>query len=191
MRRVGSLLGIVGLLILGWVGWTMYGPGGEPITNFLQGREQAALQSQLSHEKARHPGLSCVRAREGHAVGVLRIPAIGVRQVVVEGTGHDDLERGPGHYPGTGLPGDGGTIAIAGHRTTWGAPFRHLDSLRHGDRITLCGASYRVQTVIVVPATDWRVVLAHRPVETLLLSACHPLYSAAERIIVLATRSPL
>lgn len=184
--KLSRLLVLVGLVLVGYGAWTMFGPSGDPVTGYLQHREQRHLRHTLAHAHA--PARACARAREGEPLGMLRIPAINVTQVVVQGTGHEDLKKGPGHYPSTALPGSGKTVAVAGHRTTWGAPFRHVDSLRQGDLITFCGVKYRVQTVVIVPSNDWKIIRAHRPVETLILSACHPLYSASHRIIVLARR---
>jgi sortase A len=125
----------------------------------------------------------------GDPMGRLVIPAIGVSDVFVQGTGSADLRKGPGHYPATPLPGERGTVAIAGHRTTYGAPFRNVDKLDPGDRIELrmpyARFTYRVERTKIVPATELSVTdrVAH---DRLVLSACHPLYSAAQRIIVFA-----
>src|SRR5919205_1034702 len=73
----------------------------------------------------------------GDAIARITIPSIGVSKYVVEGTDTASLRKGPGHYPSTPLPGRRGTVAIAGHRTTYGAPFRHVDELRHRDRIVV------------------------------------------------------
>jgi sortase A len=129
------------------------------------------------------------RVKAGQALGRIRIPRIGAKYVVVEGTGHDDLMKGPGHYPDTPLPGLHGTVAIAGHRTTYLAPFHDVDELKAGDTITLdmpyARFTYAVQTTKIVPPT---ALYVKRPVgyDRLVLSACHPLYSAAQRIIVFA-----
>jgi sortase A len=129
------------------------------------------------------------RTDDGDPLGRIRIPSIGVSSVVVAGTGTSDLRLGPGHYPGTPLPGASGTVAIAGHRTTYGAPFRKLDKLGKGDRIEVrmpYGTFvYRVeQRQIVAPTALW---VTHRTsYDRLILSACHPLYSAAQRIVVFA-----
>jgi sortase A len=129
------------------------------------------------------------RTDDGQPLGRLRIPSIGVSSVVVAGTGTSDLRLGPGHYPGTPLPGARGTVAIAGHRTTYGAPFRRLDKLGRGDRIEVrmpYGTFvYRVeQSRIVAPTALW--VTRRASYDRLILSACHPLYSAAKRIVVFA-----
>jgi sortase A len=129
------------------------------------------------------------RTDDGQPLGRIRIPSIGLSSVVVAGTGTSDLRLGPGHYPGTPLPGARGTVAIAGHRTTYGAPFRKLDKLSNGDRIEVrmpYGTfTYRVeQRRIVAPTAIW--VTRRKSYDRLILSACHPLYSAAQRIVVFA-----
>ena len=131
-------------------------------------------------------------ARKVHAgdpIGRIRLPAAGIDDVMVEGTGTADLRNGPGHYPATPLPGQRGTVGIAGHRTTYGAPFRHLDAVKPGDRVELTlpyGVfTYRVERTRIVKPTDvW--VTDRVSFDRLILSACHPLYSAAKRIVVFA-----
>jgi len=129
------------------------------------------------------------RTEDGDPLGRIRMPSIGVSSVVVAGTDAASLRLGPGHYPGTPLPGSRGTVAIAGHRTTYGAPFRKLDRLGRGDRVELrmpYGTFvYRVERRRIVPPTATWVTrrVGH---DQLILSACHPLYSAAKRIIVFA-----
>ena len=129
------------------------------------------------------------RTDDGDAVGRLRIDRIGLSSVVIEGTNADDLRRGPGHYPATPLPGQRGTVGIAGHRTTYGAPFRKIDKVRRGDDIVVTMPYgrfiYRVERTRIVKPTDvW--VTQRVSYDRLILSACHPLYSAAERIVVFA-----
>ncbi len=129
------------------------------------------------------------RALPGEPLGRVRMPTIGVSTVFVEGTGTEELRSGPGHYPGTPLPGARGTVAIAGHRTTYGAPFRKLDRLRRGHRVeveTSYGRfAYTVErTQIVAPTALW--VTRRVGHDRLVLTACHPLYSAAQRIVVFA-----
>jgi sortase A len=119
----------------------------------------------------------------------VRIARIGLSEVVVQGTDAGSLRKGPGHYPGTPLPGRGGTVGIAGHRTTYGAPFRNIDDLRPGDRIVVelpyARFEYAVERQRIVPPTATWIT---RPAgyERLVLSACHPLYSAAQRIVIFA-----
>ena len=132
------------------------------------------------------------RAEEGGPVGRIKVGKIGLDEVVVQGTGTGDLRRGPGHYPDTPLPGARGTVAVAGHRTTYGAPFRRLDQLGRGDRIEMLMPygrfTYTVERTRIVPPTATWVTnrAAH---DRLVLTACHPLYSAAQRIVVFARLS--
>jgi len=122
-------------------------------------------------------------------VGRIRVPHIGASFVVVKGTSTSDLHGGPGIYPQTRFPGVPGTTAIAGHRTTYLAPFRHIDALRRGDVIVLDMPygrfTYTVEGHRIVGPTDLGVI---DPVgyDRLVLSACTPLYSAAQRIVVFA-----
>jgi sortase A len=128
------------------------------------------------------------RAKTGHAIGIIRIPKIGRRDAIVQGTDTDSLRKGPGHYPATSFPGEGGTVAIAGHRTTYGAPFNQVDKLKPGDEIILempyGKFTYAVQKTKIVDPTDLSVVDRVPGAEQLVMSACHPLYSASQRIIV-------
>jgi sortase A len=126
---------------------------------------------------------------DGDPLGHLRLPSAGIDDVMVEGTGTADLRSGPGHYPYTPLPGQPGTVAVAGHRTTYGAPFRDLDAVKPGDQVELSlpyGVfTYRVERTRIVRPTDvW--VTDRVSYDRLILSACHPLYSAAKRIVVFA-----
>ena len=126
----------------------------------------------------------------GDALGRLVIPALDVHPVVVHGTRWaQELSRGPGHYERTTLPGLDKVVAIAGHRTTFGAPFRHIDDLENGDVITLEMAygkfEYRVFAHEIVRDDDWSI-LRPRGFDTLVLSACHPLYGSSHRWIVYA-----
>jgi sortase A len=125
----------------------------------------------------------------GAAIGRITISKIGANFDIVQGTDTGSLEKGPGHYPATALPGLGQTVAIAGHRTTYLAPFRHIDALAQGDQILVkmpyARFTYVVQRrQIVLPTALW--VLKNAGYDRLVLSACNPLYSAAQRIIVFA-----
>jgi sortase A len=126
----------------------------------------------------------------GAALGRLTVPRMGLKTVFVHGTRWGpDLSKGPGHFPQTSLPGVGRTMAIAGHRTTFGAPFRHIDSMRRGDAIKLslpyATFHYRVFEHEIVDNEDWSII-RDRGFDTLVLSACHPLYSAKQRWVVYA-----
>jgi len=124
---------------------------------------------------------------DGDPVGVLKIPKIGVNKVIVQGTSTGDLQQGPGHYPGTPLPGEAGNAAIAGHRTTYGAPFYNLNELGTGDTIevtTVQGTfTYRVSGTQVVSPNDVAVVAATTTPE-LTLTTCNPRFSASTRLVV-------
>ena len=126
----------------------------------------------------------------GAPIGRLAIPGMGLSTILVEGTDRwGSLTKGPGRYGNTSFPGSGATVGVAGHRTTFSAPFRHIDNLRKGDRITLkmpYGTFvYQVRAHKIVKSNDWSIIdqVGH---EQLVLSACHPLYSASQRWVVFA-----
>jgi sortase A len=130
------------------------------------------------------------KLKNGEPLGRITIPRIDVGAIFVQGTRWGaDLSQGPGHYPQTSLPGVGRTMAIAAHRTTFGAWFRHIDSLEAGDRILIrmpyAAFHYRVFAHRVVKSGDWSII-RDRGFDTLVLSACHPLYSASHRWVVFA-----
>ena len=123
-------------------------------------------------------------------MGRIVAPGMGLRTIFVHGTSWGrDLSKGPGQYERTSVPGLGKTTAIAGHRTTFGAPFRRIDRLNPGDEITLelpYGTFvYRVFQHRVVASDDWSII-RERGFDALVLSACHPLYSASQRWVVFA-----
>jgi sortase A len=126
---------------------------------------------------------------EGSPIGRIKIDRIGLNMVVLQGTNTGTLERGPGHYKVTPLPGQPGTVAIAGHRTTYLAPFRHINDIRDGDEIRLempyAAFTYVVQKHEIVDPADVGII---NPVgyPRLVLTACHPLYSAAKRYAIFA-----
>jgi sortase A len=130
------------------------------------------------------------RTPDGGAVGRIVIPRIGASFVVVKGTSTEDLEGGPGVYPETGLPGTTHTTAIAGHRTTFLAPFRHIDALSPGSSIRLRMPygefTYAVIGQRVVEPTDVQAAIANVGYNRLVLSACTPVFSAAKRLLVFA-----
>lgn len=125
----------------------------------------------------------------GHALGRIEIPHIGISFTFVQNTDESSLSKGPGHYADTVLPGEHGTVAIAGHRTTYLAPFRHIDSLRSGDRVLLNMPYgqfvYRVESSRVVLPSDVAVIRREQH-DRVVLTACTPLFSAAKRIVVSA-----
>lgn len=208
LRRALSALGVVltgaGVLILLFVAYQLWGTG--VYTAQAQGDLKAQFRAKAAapapsptttstavSTPAPAPAPAPAPPPTGEAVAVIRIPKIGVDRAVVEGVSPADLRKGPGHYPSTPLPGEQGNAAIAGHRTTYGAPFNRLDELKAGDEIqvtTLVGSyTYRVvEQKIVRP--DQVEVLDPTPDARLTLTTCHPKYSAAQRLIIVASLAP-
>lgn len=209
LRTASSVLIVAGILLIADAGVTLAWQ--EPVSALVAAIRQDELSGQLNRleragptpaERAALARMRDARARmaflaralrrkvrEGDPIGRITMPAIGASYVVVQGTGTGDLRKGPGHYPATTFPGLPGTVAIAGHRTTYGAPFHNINDLHRGSQIHLrmpYGAfTYAVEkTRIVPPTATWvtRDVGENR----LVLSACHPLFSAAKRIVVFA-----
>jgi sortase A len=183
VRRVGYVLaaaGLAGCVYAGVILWR-----GDPVTGVYAAIQQRHLRKELGAGRAARP----LRIEEGHAFAVIRIPRLGLNAVVVQGTSTADLRKGPGHYRITGVPGAGRVVAIAGHRTTFGAWFRHIDDLRKGDPVVLdfhgVAYVYRVNGHRVVAANDWSII-RYRGYEKLVLTACHPVYSASHRWVVFA-----
>jgi sortase A len=158
----------------------------EPISAFMQSREQRELEDALNPPPGR---VLRKQPLKGDAIGRIELPTVGRSYFMVEGTSKNALRKGPGHYPKTPLPGERGTVAVAGHRTTYGAPFRTIDKLERGDEVIASMPwgrfVYRVEKSRIVPPTEVSVTRKVKH-DRLVLSACHPLYSAAERIVVLA-----
>ncbi len=184
LRFVASVMIVSGTLLIADAAVTLLWQ--EPVSAFVAERHQGKLETAYFD-----PPRRVVRREplEGDAIARIAIPAIGVSEYVIEGTDLGSLRRGPGHYPETPLPGEPGTVAIAGHRTTYGAPFREIDQLDPGDRIVVDMPDgrfvYRVERTVIVDDQDLSV-LEPAGYRRLVLSACHPLYSAAQRIIVFA-----
>jgi sortase A len=195
LRFVASVLMVSGALLIADAGVTLLWQ--EPISAFLAARQQNALADELEEPDLQARVIRAFRnstpaEREklrGDAIGKIELPTIDKDYYVVEGTDTSSLRKGPGHYEDTPLPGQRGTVGIAGHRTTNGAPFRNIDDLDPRDQIRVempYGTFvYSVEETRIVDDNDLSV---KDPVgyNRLLLSACHPLYSAAQRIIVFA-----
>ena len=182
----GGLSGLSGVLLLGAIG--LFG------WPFFSG----IYNSWLQHNLAGQFGSGAIRkAYLGHRVGEgqpltrIKIPAIGVNSIVVEGTSESALRAGAGHYPATALPCTVGNVAIAGHRTTYGRPFSNVDQLKVGDPIQLdtpigsCTYSVTQAPFSVLP-TDLSVVDNTPGQYTLTLTSCTPKGSASHRIILKA-----
>ncbi len=153
----------------------------------------AALRKVRSHAWDRYRAAERLlndKALRGHALARLKIPKIGLNTVVVEGTGTNDLVKGPGHYVGTMLPAMPGAFAIAGHRTTFQAPFRNLDQLGHGSRIFVLMPygrfEYRVTSMYSTTPANVKSIIPRHGHSKLVLTACDPPGSAAKRLVVIA-----
>lgn len=212
MRRFARLSGIVlaaiGLLALVWtfVVWRWQ----DPFTALYTTWQQRKLASQLQHELATWPRLQFTRheslraearmvelaaarfrhtAQVGQAIGRIIVPRLGLNMVLANGTDDGSLERGPGRDLRTYMPGQNRLVYIAGHRTTFLAPFSHIDAIRPGDPIRLempyGDFVYRAFRHVIVPADDLAVLRSPRH-ELLALQACNPRFFATERYIVYA-----
>jgi sortase A len=203
LGAIGRTCITAGVLILLFVAYQLWGTG------IREAQAQRKLENEFDQrlgdagvvapdESAQGPGPTPTTstagpppppAAEGDAVAHLSIPDIGVDKIVIEGVTLHDLKRGPGHYPDTPLPGQPGNAAIAGHRTTYGAPFNRINELERGDEIlvtTVQGAfRYEVSDQLIVSPSEVGV-LDDFGDNRLTLTACHPKYSARQRIIVVA-----
>ncbi len=188
MRNIGAIL-------LLFVVWQLWG------TDIAQHQAQSQLKTAFDAELRAHRPPVAIKpgslipastrfsaAADGSVLARLQIPAIGVDQYVVEGTNASDLAKGPGHYVGTALPGQAGNVAIAGHRTTHGAPFNGLGHLVRGDRIILTTSwgehlTYAVSgTPQVVPPSDV-AVLNYFGDNRITLTTCNPEFSSSQRLV--------
>ena len=173
----------------GYIAWSLWGTGLH--TAEAQDRLRTEFQEELRAEPVEPTAETLVPL--GGAYAQLLIPAIDVNFMVVQGTGYEDLKDGPGHYPDTADPwDDSGRVGIAGHRTTYQAPFFDLEKLQRGDEVvvrTRYGTyRYEVDRVFVIPSGGSGRVLAQTPRPTLVLTTCNPKYSSSERLIVTARR---
>ncbi len=201
LRGLGQTLITLGLVVLLFVGYEL------KITNLYTGQQQNALANEIEEAWAADlptpggPGTPPAPAEIPLGKGFAKIyaPRLGSDfvKVVVEGTSVAALKKGPGHYVGTAAPGTVGNVAIAGHRTTYGAPFNRIDELQDGDAVVLetrtTWFTYRVRAREIVPPSRIEVTLpvpnrrGVKPTERLLtLTTCHPKYSARTRLIVYA-----
>ena len=197
LRLVATLAGIV---LLAYAATMLV--RGDPLTAGYTAWQQRELEHALGRTGpvvpladgriARAARAFAAGLEPGDPVGRIRVPALGVERVVVYGTGSSELRKGPGHYEDTPLPGTGRTTAIAGHRTTFGAPFRDIDAIRPGAPIVfeLPYGTFRYVVFAreIVADDDW-TILRRRPFETLVLTACHPLYGSSHRWVVYARRT--
>ena len=184
LRRLLSGLSV--LLLLGGVGLVGY-----PFaTNRWQDRIQTRLDDQIASPELQQ-AYKERKIETGDSLTRIKIPALGLDTVVVEGITPSALRAGAGHYPQTPLPCEGGNVSIAGHRTTYGRPFGNVDQLKPGDTIELTtpigGCVYQVaRAPFVVPPSELSVIEPTGE-RSLTLTTCHPKGSAAQRLIIRAT----
>ena len=180
LDAVGRTMIVAGLLLLSFVAYQLWGTG------IAEDRAQNDMATQFVQPQP-------VQPQFGGLVGRISIPSIGVSKYVVAGVRLKDLERGPGLFPGSPLPGQKGNVAIAGHRTTFGAPFSRIDEIQNNDKIILETRdgtfTYRVNgEPKIVSATDVAVVKTTNPdIATITLVSCYPKWTSTQRIIVVAT----
>jgi sortase A len=208
-RIVGTILAVAGLGMLAWVlvVWRWQDPFTALYTHWKQHQLSQAYERRFSEYRpvqvrqnqasvsattkliAREARLYRIRSGRGEAIGRIRVPRLHVNMILVNGTDHDSLTKGPGRDRRTYMPGEGQLVYIAGHRTTYLAPFAHIERLRSGDAITLdvpyATFRYRVYKHRIVSANEMSVLRSHG-VEVVELQACHPRFFASQRYIAYA-----
>jgi sortase A len=203
-RVLGTLLIAAGVLTMAWVVcvWRWQDPFTAVYTHIQQSRLSSAYDRRAeTFRPALHGGDLASLERQvaasarayratlhtGDPVGRIKIGRIGLSMVVVQGTDHASLQKGPGHYPASALPGEGHLIYVAGHRTTYLAPFAYINNIRVGDFVTVdvpYGTfTYRVTRHYVVAENAVQVLRDHGA-EVLRLQACHPRFFASHRYLV-------
>jgi sortase A len=205
LRALPIVLLVIGGLLLAEVAVTVLWK--EPFSAIFAASSQSALGDELE-KLEREAAAEAAQSRKqmvayqrrravslnrqvgvGEAVGRLRIKELGLNEVVVQGTDDVTIQKGPGHYVETPLPGQKGdwTVGIAGHRTTYGAPFRRINELKRGDEIVFTVPygrfTYNVDDTKIVDA-GYTEAMVPKGKDMIVLTACHPLYSAAQRILV-------
>ncbi|MCA1822881.1 MAG: class E sortase [Mycobacteriales bacterium] len=192
LRGLGQTLITAGVVILLFVGYELW------FTDLKTSRDQRALGDQIEQVWRAPPRVHSLAIGDG--IAVIHIPRFGRnwQRVVVEGVTVEALKKGPGHYPGTQLPGEIGNFVVSGHRVTYGHPFNQIDTLRPGDPIVIetrdTWFTYVMESHEIVRPTAIEVAypVPHHPeaVATkaiLTMTSCHPKYSARLRFIVHAT----
>jgi sortase A len=181
---LGQSMITLGVLILLFVAYQLWG------TNLAEARSQDKLTHQFRTIVGEpDPDKVLPPSPAGEAVAIIKLPRIHVEKIVVEGVGVPDLKKGPGHYPGTPMPGQPGNAAIAGHRTTYGAPFNQLDQMQVGDPILISTkqGTFRYETSELKVVKPSQVeVLDNTPDNRLTLTTCNPRYSATQRLVLTA-----
>jgi sortase A len=210
VRRVGLLLIVLGALTGAWVlaVWQWQDPFTALYTLWrqheLSGQYDKRVEAWNARERPAHAtvSLAAVRARlaqdaaryrrtsrQGEAIGRIVVSRLGLNMILVDGTDEGSLEKGPGRDLRTFMPGQNRLVYIAGHRTTFLAPFSHIEELRPGDSITLevpyATIRYSVTGHRIVPADDVSRLRSPRH-EEVILQACHPRFFATQRYLVYA-----
>jgi sortase A len=208
-RIAGTLLVVAGVGMLAWVlvVWRWQDPFTALYTHWKQHQLSQAYEhrfsayepAQLRQNEVSVAARTKVIAREarryrihsgrGQAIGRIRVPRLDLNMILVNGTDHSSLTKGPGRDRRTYMPGEGQLVYIAGHRTTYLAPFAHIERLRSGDAVTLdvpyATFRYRVFKHRIVGAHEMSVLRSHG-VEVVELQACHPRFFASQRYIAYA-----
>jgi sortase A len=212
MRRAFRILGtamiVAGLATLLWVVvvWQWQDPFTSLYTRWQQHRLASSYDERFAKFRPLRPAGATLaaerraialeaaqyrrRSKEGDALGRIKVPRLGLNMILVNGTRHDTLKKGPARDLRTFMPGQGQLVYIAGHRTTFLAPFSHIDSLRAGDRVTLelpYGTFvYRITRHRIVKSSDLSVLRSHGR-EVVVLQACHPRFFASHRYLAYAS----
>jgi sortase A len=205
-RIVGTVLAVAGLGMLAWVlvVWRWQDPFTALYTHWKQHQLSQAYERRFSKYRpaqlrqsgasvsattkviAREARLYRIHSGRGQAIGRIRVPRLHLNMILVNGTDHDTLKKGPGRDRRTYMPGEGQLVYIAGHRTTYLAPFAHIEQLQTGDGVTLevpyATFRYRVFKHRIVDANEMSVLRSHG-VEVVELQACHPRFFASHRYI--------
>ena len=193
----------IGVVVILFAAWQVWG------TSISQHQAQASLRGQFqSRVLGKAPGsgsaprllaanVKMAQPAAGSVVARLQIPALGVDEYVVQGTAEGQLAMGPGHYVGTAMPGQAGNVAIAGHRTTYGAPFNDLNNLAPGNPVFLTSDSgmkleYTVSQPPKAVSPSDVAVLNYFGDNRLTLTTCNPRFSSSQRLVVVALlREPI
>jgi sortase A len=190
LRILGTLCLVAALVVAGYLAWLLWGTGIETARAQRHLREQ--IDKVIDRPRPLEPQRPAAPPKQGAPIGILQIPRIGLDIVVVNGSSHAVLKKGPGHYMETAYPWDEtGRVAIAGHRTTYLRPFWSLDKLRRGDLIRLVTKygtfDYHVTgSKVILPTGVW--VLRQTKEPTLVLTTCTPPFSDSHRLVVFASR---
>ena len=206
VHLLGTLLAVAGVLTLGWAllvwqwqdpftalytTWkqhqlaSQYDKRARSFTTTISGPTVPAERASIAREAKQYR----LSSKRGQVIGRLRVPRMGINMLLVNGTDHDTLKKGPGRDGRTFMPGENRLVYIAGHRTTYLAPFSHIDRLRRGDRVTIAVPYgtfiYAVTRHRIVKSTDLSVLRSPRH-ELVELQACHPRFFASHRYIAYA-----